>query len=231
MRFIDGAVFFPKSKTLVLADLHLGYEAEMRAKGVHVPSQEFLVLYRRIVKILAHTKPKTVVVNGDFKHSFGHISDSEWRSARQLLELLTKDRNVVLIVGNHDPVLFPIAEKFGVALQREYLVDDMLILHGDKLPQTTKEFSCIVIGHEHPAISVSDGVRSELVKCYLVGTWKNKDLIVLPSMFSLTEGTDVLSEQFLSPFLSNVNDFFVYALSEGEVLPFGTVKDVKQLRK
>ncbi len=231
MQFIDGAVYFPESKVLAVADLHLGYEAEMRQKGVQIPSGEFEVLFKRLSRILAHAKPEIVIVNGDFKHSFGRISDSEWRYAKRTLELLAKNRQVVLVVGNHDPVLFPIAEKFGVTLTEEFLVDQTLFVHGDKLPVSTAAYERIVIGHEHPAISISDGVRSELVKCYLVGTWQKKQLVVLPSMFSLTEGTDVLSGKFLSPFLSDVSKFSVHALVDSKALAFGTVHDVERLGK
>ncbi len=231
MQFIDGAVFFPETRVLAIADLHLGYEAELRSKGVYLPSQEAEVLLKRLARILSHTKPRTVVVNGDFKHAFGRVSDAEWRHAKRVLEVLSKNREVVLVVGNHDPVLFPIAEKFGATLTEEFLVGKTLFVHGDKLPVSTAAYERIVIGHEHPAISISDGVRSELVKCYLVGSWQGKELLVLPSMFSLTEGTDVLSGKFLSPFLSDVSTFSVHALVDGKALAFGTVRDVERLGK
>lgn len=230
MQFIDGAAYFPENGVLAVADLHIGYEAELRAKGAYLPTQEVAMLRKRLSRILARTKPRVVVVNGDFKHSFGRVSDGEWRGAKQVLKLLGDGREVVLVIGNHDPVLFPIAKKYGVQTAKEYRVGDTLFVHGDNLPETTESYERVVIGHEHPAITISDGVREELVKCYLVGSWEDKELVVLPSMFSLTEGTDVLSERLMSPFLLDVSSFTVHALVNGEALAFGTVEDVRGIR-
>ena len=233
MRFIDGAVHVPSLSLLCVADLHIGYEAELRSKGAHIPSSENSVLVRRIARIIACTDPDIVVLNGDVKHAFGRIHDSEWRQLKTVVDVLG-DRQIVVVTGNHDVALDPLAKKYALALLPWYQQEDVLFLHGDTLPPPAidlEAISTIVIGHEHPAISLTSGPRTEIVKCYLDGTWKDTRLIVLPSMFSLTEGSDVLSEKPHSPFLDqDISEFKVYVLSEGEVLPFGTVKDVKNLR-
>ena len=41
----------------------------------------------------------------------------------------------------------------------------------------------------------------------------------------LTEGTDVLREKLLSPFLNDISDFDVYIVSD-EVMKFGKVKNL-----
>lgn len=230
MRFVfrDGAVFFPSERLLCMADLHLGYEAELRARGVHVPAGEFADLTRRIERLLDETKPRIVVLNGDVKHGIGTISDSEWRHIRLLIEVIRRNSELVIVTGNHDVMLGPITKVAGVATTAQYVDGEAAFLHGDALPEDLPaEVRVVVVGHEHPAVRVADGARTELVKCYLVGAWEGRRLIVLPSMFSLTVGSDVLSVPTHSPFLRDIAQFSVYVQGEDEVLFFGKVKDLR----
>ena len=57
---------------------------------------------------------------------------------------------------------------------------------------------------------------------------KSKELIAVPSFNPLLEGTDVLKEELLSPFLKNKNikNFEVYVVGEKETFRFGRVKDI-----
>ena len=81
----------------------------------------------------------------------------------------------------------------------------ILVMHGDEIPnkELLKDVSTIIIGHEHPAVSVREGPRAELFKAFLVGKWRGKNIIAQPSFNLVTEGTDVLKEEILSPFLRN----------------------------
>ena len=48
----------------------------------------------------------------------------------------------------------------------------------------------------------------------------------MPSFNPLIEGTDILKEQVLSPFLKNLKNFEVFILSKKEVFEFGKVKNL-----
>jgi len=39
--FIGKSLFFPKEKILVIGDLHLGYDALLREKGIEIPLKQF----------------------------------------------------------------------------------------------------------------------------------------------------------------------------------------------
>lgn len=228
---IDGSVYFPKQSILCMSDLHLGYEAELRAKGVQIPSTEYSILKRRIGKILSSCNPKIIVLNGDVKHSFGRISDDEWRQVREVLELFS-DSEIIIVKGNHDVMLEPVTRKMTLSILSSYVNDGILFLHGDEEPKDDfSEIHTIVIGHVHPAITISRGPRSELVKCYLRGQYKGRDLVVLPSMFSLTEGVDVLDEPLNTPLVDDVDSFLVDILVDGLTMNFGTVRDVRNLNE
>ena len=95
--------------------------------------------------------------------------------------------------------------------------------HGDKIPSKAllRNVSTIIIGHEHPAISIREGPRVEQFKCFLKGKYKGRNLIAQPSFNTMIEGTDVLKDKNLGPFLKqNLDNFEVYAV-EDKVYRFG----------
>jgi len=233
---IDLALYLVKHKTLVLSDFHMGFEESLQAQGVLVPRTHYKDLVDRLEMIFAELQKKKrkvekIVITGDLKHEFGKIARQEWRDAMRIIDyLLRKCRKVILLKGNHDVQLGPIAARQGIELQKEYRIGDFLIIHGDYGPTNLKTVKTIIMGHEHPAISLRHSGRVEKYKCYLVGTYKRKRLIVQPSCNILIEGSDVLREQVLSPLLkSGMSKFnaFVVDDQKKEVLAFGKVKNLK----
>jgi putative SbcD/Mre11-related phosphoesterase len=224
------AVFIQASKTLVLSDLHLGYEEELRRKGIFIPTGEFA----RIEKLLEHLinthKPKTIVLNGDTKHGFGTINSSEWRHTRKILEVLQRKARVIVVEGNHDPKLAPVARAAGITIEPYHAENGVLCLHGDLVPEPAllKDVHTLIMGHEHPAVALSNGIRSETYKCFLVLEYKKRTLVVLPSTFGLTHGFDVLASKTTNPLLKELGSAAVYAVEEQTIVPCGTVNKLRE---
>lgn len=209
---------------LIIGDLQLGYESYLNSKGILVPRFQFKELKERLNKILDKVKIKKIIFNGDIKHEFGNISEQEWREVLALIDFLPKNIEIIFVKGNHDTFLSPIAKKRNVKLVDYYNVDNISIMHGDKIiPDLRKT---LIIGHEHPAVSFKER-RDELFKCFIKGKWKSHTLIVMPSFNSFNPGSDVQKSKHLSPFLQgNLKDFEVYAV-EDKVYYFGKIKDLK----
>jgi len=233
IEIIDLALYLKKHKTLIIADMHIGYEEELNKKGILIPRFQFKDTVNRLNKILNKPKIKIIIINGDLKHEFGTISEQEWRETLKILDLLTGNGKVILIKGNHDTILGPIARKRDVEIKEYYKIGDILIIHGNKIPDKNilKGIKTIIIGHEHPAISLRDKVRAEKFKCFLKGNYKKKTLIVMPSFITATEGTDILNEsndilkkKLISPFLNNINNFEIFIV-EDKAYNFGKVKN------
>lgn len=55
-----------KTKTIVIADPHLGWEMSLQKKGIHVPSQTPRIL-RNLTALLSEYKPDALVVLDDVK--------------------------------------------------------------------------------------------------------------------------------------------------------------------
>lgn len=214
--------------TLIISDIHMGYEETLNKQGYLLPVTQYNNTIKRLEKILERTgKIKTIIINGDLKHEFGKISETEWRNTLNLLDFLLENcEKIVLIKGNHDKILEPIAKKRNIEVVDSYKLGNTLILHGDVIPKEIKE-DVIIIGHEHPAVGLQENARIETYKCFLKGEWEGKTLIVMPSFNLVTEGSDILREDKLSPFLrQDLAKFEVFVIGE-KVLNFGKVEDLK----
>ncbi len=212
---------------LIISDVHIGYEEALNRQGYLIPRHQ-LKLTKEKMELLLDRKYKAIIFNGDIKHEFGTISDTEWRDTLKILDLaLEYTDKVILIRGNHDTIIGPIAKKRRVKIAEDMRIDDLLITHGHRIPDL-KGVRRIIIGHEHPAIALRDHSRSERYKCFLEGRFRSGDILVMPSFNQIQTGTDILSGKRISPFLNDISDFKVY-ITEGEIIDFGLVRDLKKL--
>ncbi|HIH39018.1 TPA: metallophosphoesterase [Candidatus Woesearchaeota archaeon] len=218
-----------KENALIISDLHLGYEEAMEQKGILLPRTLFDLQKKRLEMIFSQAGAiTTLVINGDFKHEFGGVLSMEWRDTRRFLEFVfSQVKKIVVVKGNHDIMLLPLARKYGISVVSSFLIGDVLVMHGDAvpLPSLLKKAKTIIIGHEHPAITLRDGAKEEKFKCYLAGRYKRKQLIVQPSFFLLDEGSDVNRRMPLSSLIKDYKSFRCYIVGD-EVYPFGNVKDI-----
>jgi uncharacterized protein len=229
IEIIDSALWLVKEKILIIADLHIGYEEALNKQGVLITRNQFKETVELLNKILKSVKPEKIVINGDLKHEFGGISSQEWRETTQILQLLLNNGQVILIKGNHDTILGPIARKNGIEIVDSYCINDVCIVHGDKIidNEKTRKAKTLIIGHEHPAISLREESKIEKYKCFLLGKWKKQNLIVMPSFLTIIEGSDILKEEILSPYLEqSLANFKVFIIGD-EVYDFGKLKELK----
>ena len=212
---------------LVLSDLHIGYEEALNKQGVLIPRFQFEEIMKELEQLVMKAgKIKRVIINGDLKHEFGTISNQEWRHTLKVLDFLRSRAEVILIKGNHDTILGPIAKKRNVTVVNHFIDKDVMFIHGDKIKDIPKEVKTIIIGHEHPAVSIRDKTRSELFKCFLIGKYKRKELIVLPSFHFVHEGHDMLKDSVLSPYLKQDLGKFKVIVIGDEVFDFGTLQSL-----
>ena len=218
---------------LIISDLHLGYEQSLNAEGIMVPKFQYPLIVNRLEQIQQKSSCSNIIVNGDLKHEFGLISRQEWNETLKFLDFLKESfEEITLIKGNHDNFTKFIAQQTDLEVQDSILVGKSLIMHGDKiLPELAENESSnaetLIIGHEHPCIGIKSGERVEKIKCYLKGQYEKWNLTVMPSFNFVTEGSDVLRENALSPFLKKISgDLEVIAVENFEVFNFGKIKDI-----
>jgi uncharacterized protein len=185
IRFLENSLII-NNETLVFSDFHIGYEEYLFGKHIPIRAQleETIKKLDEVFTLIdkENIKIKEIVILGDLKHEFGEISDSEWRETLKLIDYLAaKTKKIILIRGNHDNILGPIAKKREVELKDYYKKGKYCFLHGNKMHDECKDSDILIIGHLHPAVSLYDSYKKEKFKCFLVGKWKGKKVIVVPS--------------------------------------------------
>jgi len=148
-------------KTLVIADLHLGIEAEFRQKGINIGSQTEKLLERAIncVKV---AEPDVIILLGDVKHAVPQISFVDRREVPFFLAELAAYAPIYVIKGNHDgyinkllPDLRESEQKHEISIKsaQGFLFDHVGYIHGHSWP-SPELFAApyILIGHNHPRI-------------------------------------------------------------------------------
>lgn len=221
---VGKGLFLKAKKALVISDLHLGYEEMLINRGVLVPKAQLKEILSELECLVKKVKPLQIVINGDLKNEFGHVLGQEWKDTLALVDWIKK-RGIKLIVikGTHDPILKPILSKRSLETVDSLQLGKIFIFHGDKETKIPSNTEMVIIGHEHPAITLREGRKTEKFKCFLRGQWKGKELIVLPAFNPLVEGTDVLTEPAISPLVKIMKKREVFVIGEKKVLNFGRI--------
>ncbi len=222
--FIKGlALFLKQPDAIVLGDLHIGYEETLNRQGMLVPRFAFKDIVSQLRQILTR-RFKLIIVNGDLKHSFGWMPAQELAETKKIMAIFqAHSERLIMIKGNHD------ASLQGIELLPHFSTEGFYFTHGHRLDKQIEGAHTIIIGHEHPAITLREGIRTESYKVFLFGKYKKKRLIVLPSFNPLIPGTNILNKKFLSPYLNqDISDFEVFIVQD-KVYEFGRIKELKDV--
>jgi putative SbcD/Mre11-related phosphoesterase len=208
-------VYLPETDLLVVSDLHLGLEKTMTFKGNYIPQGQLEQLKDDLKKAREETDAERILVNGDLKNQF-KTSYSENEEVKELANFLNFNfEEVIVIEGNHDTFLESVLEERGIEMKTSHIENKILFIHGDQpveeLDIDTEEFDTVVIGHEHPAIALTDDIGvKEKIPALLYGEMENgKKIIVLPAFSKIANGTsvnEVPKKELLSPLLKNNTD-------------------------
>ena len=223
----DFGLWFEDCATFVIADLHLGYEAEARSEGAGFPSTQFPIIRKRISSILKNYKPKRLVIAGDMKHSLGRNRRQEWDEVSALVTMLEGRCEPIVLRGNHDNFLVSILRRSGLNLEESLAIGRALIVHGDRKFRRPQN-SWLVLGHEHPSIKLFDRLgASATAQCFL---WSSDcRTIVLPAFSPISFGRNVVRDDALplSPMLDGFGSFELAAINGDELLRFGKVGGIQ----
>lgn len=152
---LDGrlAIFHERARWLAVADLHYGYEIELRRAGAICPLWGMQRIEARLAELVADYEPERVILLGDIVH--GKRAADEARGFCEMLGQLGPE--VSCIAGNHDrgPI-----ERL-VRLEPSLRLDGFFFHHGH-LSLTPRAGEVEVRGHLHPSVSVSDGAGLRL---------------------------------------------------------------------
>jgi putative SbcD/Mre11-related phosphoesterase len=236
----DGlGIYLPKIRSLVIADLHLGFELALFGEGTYIPIDQYQIMQNNIMDLIEKYNPELLIINGDFKHEFARPSRQEWYELSALLKVLSNyGVELELIRGNHDNYLKTILSREGKTLREPYFLhSDYLFVHGHQslseiFDAPLPDVPWVILAHEHPAIELRDSSGGKhKFRCYLKGSWEGHNLLVLPAYSPIASGSimnKLSGARILSPILKGVKleEFKPLIVDKGELLKFPMLKQM-----
>lgn len=225
------AIYLPEIDLIAIADLHLGLEASMTSRGNYIPEFQLEDLKDEISDLKKETGSDRILINGDLKNQYS-TTYSEKREISELLDFLKEEfKDIIIIEGNHDTFIEETVEEKDLRVLEKYREDGILFMHGHK--EVDEEFEALIIGHEHPALALTDEIGvTEKVSCLLHGKTERGELFVLPAFSKISNGSEVnrmRKSELLCPVLqeTGIDDFEAYAISrEAGVFDFGKIHNL-----
>jgi DNA ligase-associated metallophosphoesterase len=223
VRFLaDRALWWPRERTLFVADVHLGKAESFRALGVPMPSGPTRTTLERLSQLVRACLAVHLVVLGDLLHARAAQSDAvmrplgDWRGAHA-------DLRISLVRGNHDQHAGDPPAGLGIeVVDAPHAMGPFDLCHDDSdAPATTQAHGPAqartgyrLEGHVHPAVrcAVRAG-RSLRLPCFCIGP--NRTL--LPAFGDFT-GTALIRPEADESVLAIAEDMLI-ALPPGAVTP------------
>jgi putative SbcD/Mre11-related phosphoesterase len=145
-------------RTVVVADLHIGWEFALSKEGIHVPSQTPRLL-KKLVDIVSEYKADRLLILGDVKHTVATAETPEWRDVPDFFAALGRRAIEILLVrGNHDGNIEPLLpENVKVLPSTGVVIGDVGFFHGHRWPSPIL-LGCrtLAMGHIHPVVVFRD---------------------------------------------------------------------------
>jgi len=231
VEIVDGypALYLKKLETLVIADLHLGFEWAIAQEGIFIPTTQYQEIFKDFQHLLDEKQPELLIINGDLKHEFSKATSQEWREVIDLLTYLDKNvKKTIVIRGNHDNFIRGFFKRYNNIefVEPYFQLENYLLTHGHKDMEEnilkSKKYDLLIIAHEHPAILLIDDLGAKIkTRAFLHGkTKQGKQIIVLPAFSPLATGVEINltpQEELLSPILREHVDIMqleVYAIDK-----------------
>jgi uncharacterized protein len=162
-----------KQRLLIVADLHMGIETDLRIHGIHIPSQGEERI-KRLMNLIYQNRPDSIIILGDVKHRVPGTSWQEFREIPSLFSAIRKEVKLMVTPGNHDPGIEEFLRQDEILRRDGSLIDGIGFIHGHMKPSLNLAGSLIISGHHHPIISLYDQVGIALRSpCYVLGELDN----------------------------------------------------------
>jgi DNA ligase-associated metallophosphoesterase len=176
----ERAIYWERTQTLFVADVHLGKAATFRANRIPLPEGSMTDDLLRLTQAINRTQANKVIILGDLFHSAkgrdeqSHAVFDHWRGQHPDLDL-------ILVRGNHDQKAGDPLERWNIRCVDGPTQGPLFVLsHNPIEPQV----GYALAGHLHPAVQLV-GQAHQLVKlpCF----WFTKHCGILPAFGSLID--------------------------------------------
>ena len=188
---MSGAVYWPATDALIVADLHLEKASAYAARGVTLPPYDTTETLNRLEACLERFAPRLLVSLGDSFHDTGWQERMAAGDAARLVSL-SRQIETVWVLGNHDPA--PPSGLAGKACESlDMSADGSLHFRHEPIARDSAAFTRgEVAGHLHPCARVRQRGRVLRRRCFVEDTTR----LILPAFGALTGSLNVLDPAF-----------------------------------
>lgn len=176
----EKAVYWPRERMLIIADIHFGKAAAFRSLGVPVPRGTTSENLAGLDALVAAHDARQLVFLGDFLHARAAHANAtrlamlSWRQRHRALGL-------TLVRGNHDLHAGDPAAALGIALVDEpHKVGPFAFCHHPGIDAPGYGLA----GHAHPVYVLATRFDTLRLPCFVVG----EQCMILPSFGAFTGG-------------------------------------------
>jgi len=209
----EPVLYIKKIKTLVIADLHIGIESELRQQGLNVPSQTQTML-KKIIFLCEKYKPKNIIILGDIKHNIPSSTIQERKDVKRFLEEIKKYSTIDIVPGNHDGNIHKLtSEDIILHSSKGYIIENIGFIHGHRWPSPEiMKSKQIIMAHIHPTIMITDRlnhrsfepcwVRTRFDKIKVKERYpnsKNPEIFIIPAFNRFCGGAPINKDGILGP--------------------------------
>lgn len=182
----DRALYWPRERALLVADLHLEKASFYAKHGQMLPPYDSRETLERVALAIRETGARRIYTLGDNFHDSAGPSRLEPHAAG-MLAALVRATDWVWITGNHDAAMEATA---GGTLAEELAIAGLILRHQARAGETQPEIS----GHYHPRLQITVRERAIRRPCAVVSS---AGRMILPAFGALTGGMNAADPAIL----------------------------------
>lgn len=161
---LHKAIYWPRFKALLLADLHLGKINHFRKSGIPLPVKANDRNIEMLVDLIHSVNPERVICLGDLFHSY---YNPEWEVFGEVVKHFSHVR-FELVLGNHDVMSRHQYDRKGIILHEQLQLGDFLLTHHPMEDLAEGKYN--LAGHIHPGVTLSGRGRQVVtLPCFYFG--------------------------------------------------------------
>ena len=220
----ERCLILDDGRTVVIGDLHLGYERALEGEGIYLPRINTGSIRDSLNTILYRYEPERVVLLGDIKHDFTKVPYESRLEVTKVIRQISAVADVVVIKGNHDNFLQNILSELDIDVLDHTDIAGFRLEHG----HSDSGVGPVIIGHEHPSVRISDAMSGSIkLQCFLHS--EQDGIIVIPPFSPFSSGSDLSGEQFMSDACRNadMDNAHVYGVSDIGMMRLGLLGELR----
>ena len=209
----EPALFLKKEKILIIADLHIGIDSELKNYGI-AQTEHTQNMIKHFFSICKKQKPNEIILLGDIKHNIPNTSYRERKDVQKFLEQIKDIGTIHIVPGNHDGFIEKLTPSdIKIHSSEGFILENIGFVHGHRWP-SNDVMNCrqIIMAHTHPCILFRDRLNHKTYEpCWVKTNFLQKKLkekyprsndpflLILPAFNNLCGGISINEEKVIGP--------------------------------